>query len=498
MHRKENEMEIPKKTTVLVIGGGPAGSTAAAFLARDGVSVVLAERETFPRYHIGESLLPSCLEILELLGARDVIEREGFQRKPGADLHWKGEEWSLDFGELSGEYHYSFQVQRARFDQLLLQHAQSKGVQVFEATCVRELYFDGERPTSALCIHQGEEFRIDFDYLIDASGRSGIMSTRYLKNRRFHDRFKNVAVWGYWEGARRLPGEREGAIAVGSIPDGWIWAIPFNDGQMSIGAVIQKDAFNAERKKESLIKLYTKAMAQSPFIQQITADGHLASELRVEQDYSYNAAQFAGPGCFLAGDAACFLDPLLSTGAHLAMYSAMLSAACLGSVVRGEVTEREAIQYYEQIYRNAYLRLLVFVSSFYESRGVLGYYEKAEEMSAFDADPANIKRAFLNLVSGLEDFAIAENTTAHLMGEMSKRIRENLELRKDKNALKERADVRHRAGENAKFFGEIEGMSCFSPEKAIDGLYVGVRPQLGLKRVAAGNSLSRGNGSNAT
>ena len=166
--------------------------------------------------------------------------------------------------------------------------------------------------------------------------------------------------------------------------------------------------------------------------------------------------------------------------------------------MRGEVTEREAIQYYEQIYRNAYLRLLVFVSSFYESRGVLGYYEKAEEMSAFDADPGNIKRAFLNLVSGLEDFAIAENTTAHLMGEMSKRIRENLELRKDKNALKERADVRHRAGENAKFFGEIEGMSCFSPEKAIDGLYVGVRPQLGLKRVAAGNSLSRGNGSNAT
>jgi hypothetical protein len=100
---------------------------------------------------------------------------------------------------------------------------------------------------------------------------------------------------------------------------------------------------------------------------------------------------------------------------------------------------------------------------------VLGYYKKAEEMSAFDADPDNIRRAFLNLVSGLEDFAIAENTTAHLMGEMSKRIRENLELRRDKSALKECADVRHRAADNARFFGEIEGMPCFSPERAIDG-----------------------------
>jgi 2-polyprenyl-6-methoxyphenol hydroxylase-like FAD-dependent oxidoreductase len=361
----------------------------------------------------------------------------------------------------------------------------SQGAQVFEATHVRELCFDGERPISALCVHEGETFRIDFDHLIDASGRAGIMSTRYLKNRRFHDNFKNVAIWGYWEGTRRLPGNREGAIAVGSIPDGWIWAIPFSNGQMSIGAVIQRDVFNTERKNGSLAELYTEALAQSALIQQIATNGKLVSDLRVEQDYSYNATQFAGPGCFLAGDAACFLDPLLSTGVHLAMYSGLLSAACLASLVRGQVTEGEAIQYYERSYRTAYLRLLVFISSFYESRGVLGYYKKAEEMSAFDADPDNIRRAFLNLVSGLEDFAIAENTTAHLMGEMSKRIRENLELRRDKSALKECADVRHRAADNARFFGEIEGMPCFSPERAIDGLYVRVTPQLGLKRVAA-------------
>ena len=112
------------------------------------------------------------------------------------------------------------------------------------------------------------------------------------------------------------------------------------------------------------------------------------------------------------------------------MYSAMLAAASLASVVRGDVTEPEAIDYYERSYRTAYLRLRLFVSSFYEMDGVRNYYRKAEEMSAFDADPSNVRRAFLNLVSGLEDFAIAENTTAHLMGEMSHRLRENLELAK--------------------------------------------------------------------
>ncbi|HEY3741411.1 MAG TPA: NAD(P)/FAD-dependent oxidoreductase [Bryobacteraceae bacterium] len=472
-----------EKTQVLIIGGGPAGATAATFLARAGVETIVIERDVFPRYHIGESLLPSCLEILDLMGARTKVEEFGFQKKPGAYLDWKGEQWSLDFGELRGRHQHSFQVERAEFDQILLQHARSEGAEVREGVSVEEICFFEERPVAAICVNREtqERTRIEFDYLIDASGRAGLMSTRYLRNRRFHETFKNVALWGYWEQTGQLAEAATGAIAVGSIPEGWLWAIPFSDGTVSVGVVMHKDAFKQQRHDLTTAQIYERAIANCPILKRITDPGKLVSDLRVEQDYSYTSDVFAGPGYFLAGDAGCFLDPLLSTGVHLAMYSGMNSAACVASILRDEVSEQEAAQYHEQSYRQAYLRFLVFVSAFYEARGKDGYFSKAGELSRFDADPNDLKRAFLNLVSGLEDIADAEGCTSHLIGEVSRRIVANHELRKDKAALK---SAKVEAEESADFFDSIEGLASLSPANAIGGLYVATAPRVGLARVA--------------
>ncbi|MFK4071585.1 NAD(P)/FAD-dependent oxidoreductase [Streptomyces sp. NPDC029674] len=415
-----------ERTQVLVTGGGPAGSTAATVLARQGFEVTLLERDRFPRYHIGESLLPSLLPVLDVLGARDLVERHGFIRKTGAFYGWSGQEWQLRFDTPDRPATYSFQVIRSEFDRLLLEHAREQGVEVREETRVRRVEFTGERATSATWTSSpsGRDGQTSFRCLVDASGRNGLLAARQLRTRRFHDVFRNVAAWGYWRGAAPLEGTPEGAIGVFSLPDnGWFWAIPLHDGTLSVGLVTDKRSFNRARQRHgSLDGVYEEALTRCPLLGRMLNGAERVSGLKVESDYSYVAEEFCGPGYYLAGDAACFLDPLLSTGVHLAMYSGLLSAAAIGSVLRGELDEAAAQRFYRTAYRHAYERLLILVGAFYRIHdGRDAYFRRAQSLSHRDQRGLRLHESFLNIVTGAEDLGDAQDeATARLFDRLTR------------------------------------------------------------------------------
>ncbi len=452
-------------TQVLVIGGGPAGSTTATLLAREGFDVILVEREVFPRYHIGESLLPSCLEILEMTGAREKIEAYGFQRKGGGYFSWGTDSWVLDFAPL--RYPYSFQVVRSEFDQLLLEHAKSQGVKVCEGTEIRSLSFEGDRPRSATwsqVVGGSDTGEISFDYLVDASGRAGVIAMHYLKNRRYHNAFQNVAMWGYWTGAGRMSFAPEGAIANGAVPDGWLWGIPLHDGTMSVGLVLHKTTFKEKRQQfDSLEQIYFEAIDSCPLLADLVKPGKLVTNMRTEQDYSYIADGLTGPGYFLVGDAACFIDPLLSTGVHLATHSAMLCAASLASALRGEVTEQQALAFFERSYRQTYLRLMAIVSGMYRQYdGKETYFWQAQQLTHHDyKDSGAMMEAWLYVVSGMEDVRDRGNPRREL------EVAGPLEVTDRAMALYNLY--------NKVFFG-----TAMSPDRASEGLFVRTKPRLGL------------------
>jgi flavin-dependent dehydrogenase len=483
------EYELREHTQVLVIGGGPSGTTTATLLAKEGFDVTLVERASFPRYHIGESLLPSCLPILDLIGARQKVEEHGFQIKRGVYFDWGGEEWEVTFGALVGQRMHSFQVLRAEFDHLLLENAKSRGVTVIEGFGVESLCFDGERPTSAVCASVSPDrqvIELDFDFLIDASGRAGILATRYFQSRRYHQVFRNIAMWGYWRGAKRLPVGPEGAIAVCSVSDGWFWGIPLHDGTLGVGLVTDKEAFNLQKKQgRHPNQIYQEAIRQCPRIADLLASAELTSDLRIERDYSYTSDSFAGPGYRLVGDAACFLDPLLSTGVHLAMFSGLVAAASIASVLRHEVDDEQAAALYEETYRQAYLRMMVVVSTMYQQyRGKESYFWEAQQLTLSDCDGVDLRQAFLNVISGIEDLQDAQMTLDVVLGHMSKVLDMQRALARDKAGLDGMSpEERERTRAKVQFSNLAVARFSLSPRDSIRGLYVVTRPRLGLAHV---------------
>ena len=383
---------------VAVAGGGPAGSTAATLLARQGYRVVLLERDRFPRPHIGESLLPASLPVLEVLGVHEQVRAAGFLPKPGATMVWgtSREPWTWLFRETNATYPHAYQVVRSTFDEILLRNAEQSGVDVREGCRVTGVDgLDGEPVINFAGEHSGD---LDCRFFVDASGQQGLLG-RQLNLRVDDESFRNLALYRYFSGGERLTGAAENTILIESFDEGWSWLIPLHTGEVSVGVVVASD-----RGQETIRELgpegaFGRYLARADRTPAMLSSAAPVSEVQVVRDWSYAASRFAGESWVMTGDAACFIDPLFSSGVHLALSSGVMAAAYVTTAFKNPGLRDAAAAAYESLYRQQYGHFREMARLFYASNSsVDSYFWEARKITGDElSDP---REAFVRAVAG--------------------------------------------------------------------------------------------------
>jgi len=323
---------------VLVVGGGPGGSTAAALLQRRGYRVIQLEKDRHPRFHIGESLLPCNLPIMQELGVLEKVRALGVV-KHGADFP-KGESdyHTFQFRNALGDSPpHAFQVKREEFDQMLFEHARASGVDAREGVKVERVEVDGIGSVVATAREgNAEPVALRARYLVDASGRDTLLGNA-LKLKRKNDKHQSAAIFAHFRGVEQRPGEEAGNISIYRFAYGWCWFIPLREGVMSVGCVCFPEYLKQRRGRNEAFLIDTLKTMPAAWARMTSAE--MISDVRVTGNYSYTCSRMAGPGWVMVGDAYAFVDPVFSSGVYLAMHSGKQAAALVDEVLRDPASE---------------------------------------------------------------------------------------------------------------------------------------------------------------
>ncbi|HEV8058802.1 MAG TPA: NAD(P)/FAD-dependent oxidoreductase [Gemmataceae bacterium] len=356
---------------VIVIGGGPGGSTVSTLIAKGGYKVALFEREHFPRFHIGESLIPHTYHVLERLDMLPKMKASRFVKKYSVQFINQHGRLSEPFYFLDHKPHESsqtWQVVRSDFDHMMLENAREHGVAVHEGARVLEVLFEGDRCIGVRVQEEGGKERDVFaKVVVDASGQSSMIASR-LKLREWDPVLRKGALWTYWEGAFRDVGRDEGATIVIQTQGkkGWFWYIPLYNDVVSVGVVAAYDYLFKDRGDQDNEAIYFEEVARCPGIEPRLAKARRVAPFRAAKEYSYRSRRAAGPGWVLVGDAFGFLDPLYSSGVLLALTSGAMAADAVVEGLRAGDTSAAKLGAWEPEFVRGMDRMRRLVCEFYD------------------------------------------------------------------------------------------------------------------------------------